>query len=317
MNTSPSPKPSIPTRDPRGHKGTFGTVVIAGGCCAGANRMLGAPALAALAALRSGAGLARIHAPAPIVDAILTIAPTATGRAIPVNPDSREIMAEHAAACARELVAGADALVLGPGLGHTSGVVSLVLESLGQSGTPIILDADGLNALAEVPDREAITESIRSPLIVTPHPGEFNRLARALELKGDPTDYANTSARADAAKALATALRAVVVLKGAATVVTDGARVWTNSTGSSALATGGSGDILAGIIAGLVAQHVNTTPQPSPTKPLDLFAAACAAVYAHGEAADLWCRQNVATSGMLATDLLNWIPLAIQRLRGS
>lgn len=315
---------ALPARDPRGHKGTFGTVLVVGGCAHGAGeeddgvRMVGGPALAALAALRAGAGLARLMMPEPVLNAGLVIAPSATGVAIRVGPDDR-IIGHHAARALDEALAGADALVIGPGLGVGPGESALSLRAVQQEETPVVVDADALNNLAQVPE---LWRDFRAQAVLTPHPGEFGRLGRALgieiDAKSDPER---------AASELARRLGCVVVLKGARTAVSDGQRDWSREAPNPALATGGSGDVLAGIIGGLLAQHYRRPmiagERSIPSERMGgvgLFDAACAGVIVHGRAAEAWCSAGGdgkarLTGGLLATDLLERIPSATERLR--
>ncbi|MCA9288103.1 MAG: NAD(P)H-hydrate dehydratase, partial [Phycisphaerales bacterium] len=231
----------LPARQPSGHKGTFGTVLVIGGCSAGTRRMIGAPALAALAALRAGAGLARLLVPAPILDAAIAVAPSATGHALAVDADGAIV--PHLAAEAFDThSSNANCLVVGPGLGDGPGPTALALRAVQHADVPVVVDADALNCLAALPD---LTPDVRAAAILTPHPGEYRRLADALRIAHDPTD---DNSRVPAAEALAQRLGVIVALKGARTVVSDGQQLWSHEGDNPALATGGSGDVLAGII---------------------------------------------------------------------
>ncbi len=273
--------PKLPQRPDDAHKGTFGTVVVIGGSA----QMVGAPALAARAALRAGAGLVRIAAPNDLLVAMLVIEPSATGLAFQYNADY-----EPAEALDRRMDRD-DVLVVGPGMGMGREQCELV-EGLLRQPRPIVLDADGLNNLAEVRDA---TLAPRCPLVMTPHPGEFNRLADAAELDVDPVD---PDARPDAAAQLAVKYNAVVLLKGHRSIISDGKRTAVNTTGNPALATAGTGDVLAGAIAGLIAQG------------LDRFDAAVLAAHLHGAAADLWAQKHGPT-GLRAHDLADLLPCAM------
>lgn len=310
-----TPAPSLPPRDPRGHKGTFGTAAVVGGCAHEPDpvtgleglRMLGGPCFAAIAALRAGCGLARLAVPRPLVDHALAVAPAATALAIPVDDAGRPV-AHLAAAVIDDLAAHSDALVVGPGLGASDGARAIILRAILQESAPVILDADGLNNLA------AITEAwrdFRAPAVLTPHPGEFARLAAPLGIDPAPNHAA--------AAQLAQKLGAIVVLKGAATIVTDGHEHWTHDAPNPALATAGSGDVLAGIIAGLVAQHAPRPSRPAAHRPIhaSLFDLARAGVEAHARAAAAWASRRGATGGLLAADLLDEIPAAVQSLRAA
>jgi NAD(P)H-hydrate epimerase len=281
--------------------------------------MLGAPALAAGAALRSGAGLAKLAVPAPILAQVLTICPSATGIPIPVNGGGA-IEPHEAAAAIDRCVSSATCLAIGPGLGISVGAQAAVLRAVQQDEVPVVIDADAINALAEIPE---FMQDFHGAAVFTPHPGEFKRLVSALGLRGG---LGLAKSREAAAQALAQRLGAIVVLKGSGTVVTDGQRVWTNSTGHPCMATAGTGDVLTGTIAGLIAQFVPTPQQVlfrtkvpampvDPARPLDLFDAARIAVHAHGRAGELWAEENGAGAGLLAADLVGLIPKALGELR--
>jgi len=277
--------PPVPPRPREAHKGTFGTVIVIGGC----ETMMGAPALCASAALRSGAGLVKIATIAAALPTALTIEPSATGIILtddlPTNLHQLDkIDPKHQAI-----------LAIGPGLGQSSDMRKLIAALL-QGDRTIVLDADGLNLLASLLKEKPI---LTAPLILTPHPGEFQRLASALHISHSPTDSAS---RPSAAAALARALRSTVLLKGASSVISDGARVVINTTGNPALATAGTGDVLTGLLAALLAQHM---------KP---FEAASLAAHLHGLAADLWATVH-GTSGLTARDLATLLPDAFNHCR--
>lgn len=298
--------PNLPVRDPHGHKGTFGTVAVMGGCCAGAVRMIGAPALCALGALRSGCGLARVYAPAPLIGEVLTIAPSATGRALAVGADGA-VEPGDARAAIDGALQDAHCVVVGPGMGVSPGTLAAAQAAVqSPSATVRVLDADALNVLAQA-DLGVLRDECAGPVVLTPHPGEYERLRAALGLPG-LTD------RVEQARALALRMRCVVVLKGSGTVTTDGERVYVNDSGSAALATAGTGDALAGVIAGLIAQH---GPGGAAPCTLDVCALAAIGVHVHGRAADLWRHRRGATGGMLATDLLDFVPAAAQEARAN
>lgn len=310
------PLPPLPGRDPAGHKGTFGTVGVVGGCATAETRMIGGPALTARAAFRAGAGLVKLAMPAPILDAALVITPSATGVALPVNAQG-EIISHEAARAIDTLLREGDCLAIGPGLGRGEGPRAAAFRAINQEDCPSVVDADALNALAELPE---FHRDFRAMAVLTPHPGEFRRLARALGL-GE--DISTDDARAAGAESLARALGCVVVLKGARTVVTDGQRTWVNTTGNAALATAGAGDVLTGAIAGLVAQfHKRPIPAGARTVSsedrggLSLFDCARLAVAAHGIAGEEWAAVEGADFGLLAAELADRLPGALTRLRG-
>lgn len=310
-----SSPPPLPPRDAAGHKGTFGTVLVIGGCAAGGAAMLGAPVLAARAALRAGAGLVRLLLPAPLVVPALQMLPSATAVALAVDGQGR-VIPHDAAEAIDAALERADAVVVGPGLGGV-GVAgpaceSMTLRVLGQADVPVVADADALNALAGVPEFAA---DLRAAAVFTPHPGEFDRLAAALRVSLPRHD---DGARAASAAALAQRLGMVCVLKGAGTVVSDGLRVWTCDRGHACLATAGTGDVLAGLIGGLIGQLVAKGPRsfgpvrlPTPPgRPLDLYDAARVGVRAHAVAGERWAAGH-APAGLLAGELADLLPGAL------
>ncbi len=311
MNTiDPSPPPKLPARDPRGHKGTFGTVAVVGGCAHAERHMVGAAALAAIAALRAGAGLVRLVMPAPVLDAGLTICPSATGVPIPTDAQGRIIAHEAAAVIDRE-ARTCDCLVVGPGLGSGEGVRGASLRAVQQEEVPVVVDADAINALADIPE---LTRDLHAAAVLTPHPGEYRRLAATLGIGLDPVEAASRPA---AAESLAQRLGCIVVLKGAGSIVSSGQRTWVNTSGGAVLATAGTGDVLSGLLGGLIAQFVSPPGPRLPGRPLDLYDAARAGVLAHGMAGDRWAVEHQAGAGLLAMELAAEIPGALERLRES
>jgi NAD(P)H-hydrate epimerase len=248
---------------PDGHKGTFGTVLLV----AGSSGMLGASILAARGALRGGAGLVRASLPPGLMAPLTVAVPAATT----VSRNS---------SMARWLE-GVDAVLAGPGLSDTAGTLDLVRELLTRCRVPMVLDADALNVLAPVKGGLAGPRA----LVSTPHPGE------AARLMGISTAAVQRD-RQGAAARLVEAVGGVIVLKGAGTIVTDGMQTYTNSTGNPGMATGGSGDVLAGLLAALLAQG------------MEPFSAACLAVHAHGRAGDL-VAGRLSQTGLTAEDLPN------------
>lgn len=278
--------PDAPGRPVEAHKGTFGTVVVVGG----SERMIGAPALCAAAALRSGVGLVKVAVPASILQAVIAIEPGATGISLSEGTDSAEA-----------LFADADpgdgaVLAVGPGWG-TGTSRSELLDKILRGRRRVVLDADGLNVLAATGQPRPRTRPL---LVLTPHPGEFRRLAAPLGIGEDPTDERT---RPRAAAKLAETHDAVVVLKGRHSIVADAGRYSVNQTGNPALATAGSGDILTGTIAALWAQGMAP------------FDAAVLGTHLHGLAADLWAKSH-GNSGLTAFDLAAALPDAFQRHRG-
>lgn len=310
------PLPPLPRRDPAGHKGTFGTVAVVGGCAHDDSRMVGGPALSALAAFRSGAGLVKLAMPAPILTAGLTITPSATGAPIPVD-GAGMIVAHEAARVLDDLCGGSECVAIGPGLGRGEGPRAAAFRAINQEECPVVVDADAINALAETPE---FHRDFRAMAVLTPHPGEYRRLAKSMGLS---EDVSNEEARSSAAESLARTLGCVVVLKGARSVVTDGQRTWVNTTGNASLATAGTGDVLTGVIAGIVAQFHRRplvagarTVSSEARGGLSMFDCARLAVTAHGMAAERWTGETDADFGLLAHELADRIPGALVRLRG-
>ena len=294
------PLPPLPARDPAGHKGTFGTVCVVGGHAAHPVTMLGSVVLASLGALRPGAALCIAAAPEPLVPAILAANPSATGLPLPVDAEGR--LVPHAVAEALDRHASrASAFVLGPGLGTGFPEEQVTIRLLSaDDGRPVVVDADAINCLASTPSFDL---DLRAPMVLTPHPGEFARIAAALRIDADPVDPA---ARPYAAARLAQRLGCVVALKGHGTVVSDGTRTWTCGRGNDALAVGGSGDVLAGVIGGLLAAHGRS---------LGPYDCARLAVEAHAIAGELWAARAGGTAGMLAAELAAEIPAALGAMR--
>lgn len=319
MQASP---PKLPPRKPTGHKGDFGRVAVVGGCALARTRMIGAPALAAHAAARSGAGLVQLVCPEGVLNEALAIAAHATGRGLPTDADGA-LLASESVAILDTVFEEADAIVIGPGLGRGAGPAALALRAVQQKLTPVVVDADALNELADTPQ---LALDFHAPAVITPHPGEFARLAKALGMNASATDEAK---RPSAAEQLAQRLGCVVVLKGARTVVSDGIQTWSDDTADSALATGGTGDVLAGLVGGLIAQHARpVTHELARAKlgdrarlmphddRLTLFEIARCAVVAHTHAARLWREHHHASAGLTPMELAEQLPEAVTALRG-
>jgi NAD(P)H-hydrate epimerase len=302
-------------------------VIVVGGYA----EMIGAPALAARAALRSGAGLVKIATGKSWLHAVLSVEPSATGLALDeTDADLALARIERADERSRAVLA------IGPGWG-TGAWQRKMLEKLIEGSRPIVLDADGLNALSSLEPLLArsqrqvggaseagaweassetpvvisggggvggatfgassrATSGVTSGVVLTPHPGEFARLAELAGIRQSATDPAT---RVAAAAELAKASGSVVVLKGHATVVSDGERFYVNETGNAALATAGTGDVLTGLIASLIAQGQSE------------FDAAVLGVWAHGAAADRWVANHHATAGLLARELADELPAVL------
>lgn len=307
MDLDTSELPMLPARDPHGHKGSFGVVAIVGGSATGSQRMIGAPALAARGALRAGAGLVKLVCPEPVLDAAITIEPSATGIALATDQHGM-IDAVAGAEVLDGVLASCDVLAIGPGLGK--GVEALVLRAVGQEEVPVVVDADALNALAGIAE---FPLDFHARAILTPHPGEFDRLARALRITADARDERS---RPEAAATLAQRLGCVVVLKGAGSVVSDGLRTWVCRRGHPCLGTAGTGDVLTGLIAAFVGQSVVATSTSSAHQ-RDLYDAARLGVEIHARAGERWSQTRSVGAGLLARELADELPSVIETHRAS
>jgi hydroxyethylthiazole kinase-like uncharacterized protein yjeF len=262
----------LPKRKPGSHKGDYGRVLVV----AGSRGMCGAAALAALGAHRAGAGLVYVACPENVAD-ILSIKLTCeVVRPFPIKGAVDTLLA-HAADC--------DVAVIGPGLSRAPEVVDALRELVPQLTIPFVLDADGLNAFEGHPDLLARGQA---PRVLTPHPGEAARLL------GRPVED-----RKAAVEELAKRLLAVTLLKGHRTLISDGARTVVNTTGNPGMATGGTGDVLSGVIGALIGQGMSP------------FDAAVYGARVHGKAGDL-AKRRVGEISLMATDLLDFLPAAFR-----
>jgi NAD(P)H-hydrate epimerase len=278
----------LPPRPADGHKGTFGTALVV----AGSGRYWGAPALAARAAYRAGAGLVAVAVPANIRPTIAGQLPEAT---YPPVGDADMFSAASVPAL-RETIGRSKALLVGPGLGEAKEFLPALLttgqEETGQPWPPLVVDADGLNLLAALP---AWPQRLPANTTLTPHPGEMARLMNLSLADIQAQDRVNMARRQ------AAAWGHVVVLKGAYTVVAapDG-RCAILPFANPALATAGSGDVLAGIIVGLLAQGMAA------------YEAAVLGGYLHGAAGALYPGK----AGLLAGEIADLIPRVIEGVKG-
>ena len=256
------------------HKGNFGKILL----LCGSRGYTGAAALAAMGALRSGAGLVYLGVP----DSIYAIEAVKLTEPIVFSlPDEDGKLSAMAVKEVFKLLPKMDAVLIGPGLGQSEGTFAVVQAVLEQFDGPVVLDADGINVIKSHKD---IVRGRTASTIITPHAGEFQRLAGAV--KED---------RIASAEELALDLGAIVLLKGHETVITDGQHTYINPTGNPGMAVGGSGDVLAGVIVSLLGQGLS---------PLE--AAACGA-WLHGAAGDV-CAKQIGQYGMLPSDLLEALP---------
>lgn len=278
--------PRLPRRPRHAHKGDFGHLLIV----AGSRGKSGAAVLAARAALRGGAGLVTAAVPAPSLAAVASQQAEIMTAPLPAGRDG-SLLASSATTATR-LLAGRDGLAIGPGLGTASGTRAAVLSIVRARAAPAVVDADGLNAFARGGRALAALEAERTPLVLTPHPGEA---ARLLGLSVDAVQRD----RLGAARRLASATGAIVVLKGHRTLVAEpSGRVAFNASGNPGMATAGTGDVLTGLLGALLARG------------LPAGEAARLAVFVHGDAGDR-AAHRVGEEGLVAGDLLDALPEAM------
>lgn len=264
----------LPDRDPWGHKASFGRILL----LCGSRGYTGAAYLSAMGALRSGAGLTFLGVPESIyaIEAIKLNEPVV----FPL-PDEKGALSRQAIPEILERLPRMDAVLIGCGLGLTDDTEAVVKAVLESAECPVIVDADGITLLRS---HKNVLRGRKHPTILTPHDGEFLRLGGAI---GDD--------RMASAAEFAREWNCIVLLKGHRTCITDGISHYRNTTGNPGMAVGGSGDVLSGIIVGLLGQGI-----------APLQAAACGA-WLHGTAGDL-CAEEMGQYGMLPTDMLHVLP---------
>lgn len=269
----------LPDRKKSSHKGDYGKILL----LCGALRYTGAVSLAAMGALRVGSGLVYVGVPSCIYEIV-------AGKVLePVVfplPDADGCLSDRAIKEISEILPKMDAVLVGCGLGRSPEVKKVVEYVVCNFSGPVVVDADGINALI---DNKDILRGRTNPTILTPHEGEYIRFVQ----REDCMD------RIASACDLANELGVIVVLKGHETVITDGSTVYLNQTGNPGMAVGGSGDILAGMIVGLIGQGIPV-----------LEATACA-VWLHGAAGDI-CAKEIGQYGMIPSDMLQVIPRLIK-----
>lgn len=267
--------PKLPKRSENSNKGTFGKVLN----ISGSEYMTGAGFLSSVSALKVGAGYVELASCERALNVVATLAPEVVLAPLSKIP---------------ELISNATVLLIGCGL-STSDTAKQIVKTVLPAQIPTVVDADGLNILAESPEilHSAKNDKIKN-LIFTPHPKEASGLLNC-ELEDVLNDMENS------AKKICEKYNCITVLKSHNTIVSDGNKIYKNTTGNSALAKAGSGDVLAGIIAGLLAQKM--TP----------FDASCLGVYIHGLAGDL-AKNDLTAYGVLASDTVRYIPNALKKL---
>lgn len=281
----------LPRLAPRGRetsKRDYGRVVIVGG----AEGMAGAPALAGMAALKSGAGLVEVLVPDVVATITASFDPCLMTRGLP--DDSAGILTNAAEPFLRDRLASASAVAIGPGMGRSPGVAAIVCALWRDVPQPAVFDADALWALAEVhPSKRPQHAGTR---VLTPHAGEMLRLLGHNPASPRSRDRAWLEAMATEMAATADA---IVVLKGPATLITDGHRQAHNESGNPGMATAGTGDVLTGVIAALLGQGLSP------------FDAARLGAWIHGRAGDL-AAAELGEISMTARDLLERLPAAFR-----
>ncbi|MEO0067767.1 MAG: NAD(P)H-hydrate dehydratase [candidate division WOR-3 bacterium] len=275
----------LPARKPDGHKGTFGTCLL----ICGSRGYSGAACLASMAAVRAGAGLVHIAYPECLGPIIESQVLEPVKHPLPETPEGT--LSRQGLKNLIDLAENADAIAIGPGISTSRETRELLLELFPKIEKPLILDADAINNLANSIE---LLKNLHAPVILTPHPGELSRLT-------DMPPAEINSNRVGVSRSFAQNHNCILVLKGAPTVIAapDG-KVYLNPTGNSGLATGGSGDVLTGLICGLIAQG---------TEPLE---SAICGVYLHGLAADIGAAEMTEYS-LAASDLLKFLPYALRQ----
>ena len=284
-------QPALSQRPPDSHKGAFGHVLVVGGSLGKS----GAAAMAGMAALRSGAGLVTVATPRSVVASVAGFAPELMTEPLPETSDGT--IALDALGKLEEIEENKSVVAVGPGLSRHPDSAEFVRLLAAKCKLPLVIDADGLNAF------EAKTDELHGrnrPLIITPHPGEMARLT------GSSTALVQKD-RIKVARDFAATHNCIVILKGSHTVVADhDGNAWINTTGNPGMATGGTGDILTGMVAGLVAQVVSGKLKSDHAR---LMQRVLAAVYLHGLAGDL-ARDRMGEYSLIATDILRFLPAA-------
>lgn len=269
-------KSLLPVRPRWAHKGDFGKVLL----LCGSKGLAGAAMLAARAALRTGSGLVYLGVPEAIYGAVAGSCASAVVFPLPCDEDGR--FSFEAAGEIEKKLFNMDAVLFGPGVGRSEVLERLLKWLVLNCRAPLLLDADGINLLAVHMD---ILRGSKCPVILTPHDGEFQRLG------GNP----RAKDRTLEARAFAEKTKTILLLKGHRTIITDGLNVYRNTTGNPGMATGGSGDVLSGVIVSLLGQHV---------MPLE---AAAAGAWIHGAAGDLAGRE-IGEYGMIPDDIIERLP---------
>jgi hydroxyethylthiazole kinase-like uncharacterized protein yjeF len=287
-DTPLSPLPHLPARRPDSHKGDFGTALLIGG----SRGMAGSIALSGMAALRSGAGLVRLAVPDACLETVASFEPSYMTAGLPCDAHGR--IDAGSRAVLEPLLPSATAIACGPGLSRSDDLTEIVAWLYTSALKPAVCDADALNALAGQPD---LLARPGGPRVLTPHPGEFRRLiAGSFDAGAARPSREELESRA---VELAARTGAVIVLKGHRTLVTDGRQRAHNTTGNPGMATGGTGDVLTGVITALLCQG------------LSAFDAARLGARIHGLAGDL-AAEELGQVSLIARDLVRHLPAAFR-----
>jgi len=280
--------PLLPARQPDAHKGSFGKALLIGG----ARGMAGAIGLAGMACARGGAGLTTLAVPNSSQPVVAGYEPSCMTVGLPEDEAGRIQLAADSPARVELLIRAeqATAVAIGPGLGESPDLEELVAELFRKLPNPLVIDADGLNALAKRP--QALKQTA-GPRILTPHPGEFGRLTKATGVPGH--DQLSQAVR------FAETFKCIVILKGHRSLITDGEQSEINPTGNAGMATGGSGDVLTGLVTALLCQGMSP------------FAAAHLGAHVHGLAGDLAAEKHGLIS-LIASDIIKMLPKAFMQL---
>lgn len=292
LSTPPDFASLLAPRSREANKGSYGHVLVLGG----SQGKAGAAAMAGFSALRAGAGLSTVALPRSVLPTVASFHPEIMTE--PLEETEEGTISENALDSGRinSITDRKTVLAIGPGISRNPETSEFVRKAIEKFSIPMVLDADALNAF------EGQSEKLRGngkTMIITPHPGEMSRLTgkKVAEIQADRVNVAKTFAREH---------QLIVVLKGHRTLIAsrDGT-VWVNPTGNPGMATGGTGDVLTGIVAGILAQH-----------PGDPLAATALAVFLHGLAGDL-ASADIGEQSLVATDLVRYLPAAISRARAA
>ncbi len=284
MKLPPEMRKLLPSRPREAHKGMTGHVFI----LAGSIGLTGASVLSALGALRSGAGLVTLGIPKSL-NAIVAVKLT-EAMTLPLPETSGQTLSLKAERKILNFSKRVNAVVLGPGLSQNKATVNLIKQLIKKINVPLVIDADGINALSGEPK---ILLQRKAATIITPHPGEMSRLINFSVKK----IQAN---RRQIARKVASQFKIVVILKGRDTVIaTPKGETFINPTGGAGMASGGMGDVLTGMVASFLAQGLNP------------LAASKLAVYAHGLAAD-WLVKEKGLRGIIASDVVDKLPFVLK-----